>query len=120
MQEALAEGAQVIAAGAGWAAQPGALEEVAGRALVIHLAIDPTEAARRLAGATDRPLLDGGDLVQRLQAQWDARCAWYGLADIEVAAQQAPTLVAAGVVAAARQYGGGGEGASPGRHDTRS
>ncbi len=109
MQDALAEGGQVIAAGAGWAVQPGSLEDVAGRALVIHLVIEPSEAARRLAGAADRPLLqgeDGEDLVARLEAQWEARRARYRLADLEVPAHQEPALVAVGVATLARQFGG--------------
>jgi len=98
---------QVIATGGGWAAQPGNLDAIAGRALVIYLSVTPAEAARRLAGAVDRPMLTGGPLEARLDELLGARERWYRLADLEIATGNAsPEVVAAGVVTAARQYGG--------------
>ena len=107
MHSALGEPPQVIAAGGGWAAEPGNLAAIAGRALVIYLAIDPLEAARRLASSASRPLLAGPDLAVKLTELFAARERWYRLADIEVPAGGAsPEVVAAGVAAAARHYGG--------------
>jgi shikimate kinase len=104
---ALDETPQVIAAGGGWAAQPGNLAAVAGRALVLYLSVTPAEAARRLAGATDRPMLTGAPAEARLAELLAARERWYRLADLEIATGSAsPEVVAAGVVTAARQYGG--------------
>lgn len=107
MTQALDEPPQVIAAGGGWAAEPGNLAAVAGRALVIYLSIDPGVAGLRLAGTRDRPLLAGDATAARLRAMLDGREAWYRLADLEVAAGDAPPeAIAAGVATAARQYGG--------------
>jgi shikimate kinase len=97
----------VVAVGAGWAAEPGNLATVAGKALVLYLSVSPREAARRLAGATDRPLLGPRPDEARLAAQLALRGHWYQLADLEIAAGDAsPEGVAAGVATAARQYGG--------------
>jgi shikimate kinase len=107
MAHAISEPPQVIATGGGWAAQPGNVAAVAGRALVIHLSIDPGVAALRLAGTRDRPLLAGDAASAQLRAMLDRREAWYRLADLELAAGDAPPeAIAAGVATAARQYGG--------------
>lgn len=107
MEAALAEDPQVIATGGGWAAEPGNLGAVTGRALVIYLSLAPAEAARRLAGSIDRPLLAIGAPDQRMAELLAAREYWYRLADIEIAAGDAsPEAVAASVAIAGRQYGG--------------
>jgi shikimate kinase len=107
MTQALAEPPQVVAAGGGWAAEPGNVAAIGGRALLIYLSLDPAEAARRVAGNSDRPLLDRGSPAAQLAEQFHARERWYRLADIEIAVgQAAPDAVAASVVVAARQYGG--------------
>lgn len=107
MAAAVANGPQVVAVGAGWAAQPGNLPAVAGKALVLYLSVTAAEAARRLEGATDRPLLGDRPDEARLAALLAERSAWYQLADLEIAAGGAsPEAVAAGVATAARQYGG--------------
>lgn len=107
MERVIGEPPQVIATGGGWAAEPGNLTAVAGRALVIYLSLSPDVAARRLAGATDRPLLAGRSVAEEVAAQLARREPWYRLADIELAAGDAPPeAIAAGVVTAARQYGG--------------
>lgn len=107
MAEAIAEAPQVIATGGGWAAEPGNLAAVAGRALVIYLSIDPAVAARRLAGTRDRPLLARGAADAELRAMLERRQASYQQADLELAAGDAPPeAIAAGIVIAARQYGG--------------
>jgi len=107
MEAALAEAPQVIATGGGWAAESGNLDSIAGRALVVYLSIAPAEAARRLAGSTDRPMLATSAPKVRLDELLRARERWYRLADIEIAAgAAAPESVAASVAVAARQYGG--------------
>jgi shikimate kinase len=95
----------VIAPGGGWAAEPGNLETVAGRALVIHLAVSPADAAARLDGAADRPLL-AGDPLARLTELARLRGPAYGRAEASVDASDAPPLVADRVVAVARRAGG--------------
>ena len=107
MEEQITQAPRVIAAGAGWAACPGNLEAIAGKALVIYLSVDPAEAARRLTGTTDRPLLRGRVTEAALAELLVAREVWYRLADIEMSASNAtPDRVAAAVAIAARQYGG--------------
>jgi shikimate kinase len=107
MEAALAEAPQVIATGGGWAAEGGNLDSIAGRALVVYLSIAPAEAARRLAGSTDRPMLATGAPEARLAELLQARERWYRLADIEIAGgAAAPESVAESVAVAARQYGG--------------
>ncbi len=98
---------QVIAAGGGWAAQPGQLAAVELRALLIYLSVAPDVAARRLGGFTDRPLLRDADSGVRLTQLLDARERFYRLAAVEVAVDHAtPETAAAAVATAARQYGG--------------
>jgi shikimate kinase len=107
MESALAVAPQVIATGGGWAAESGNLDAVAGRALIVYLSVAPVEAARRLAGSTDRPMLATGATEDRLTELLRVRERWYRLADIEIASGiAAPESVAESVVVAARQYGG--------------
>lgn len=105
MTDALAEPPQVIAPGGGWAAQPGNLAAAELSALTIYMSVSPEIAARRLGPAEDRPLLVENPLptLEKLLAQ---RAAWYALAGLEVDAAGSPEVVAAGIVTAARQYGG--------------
>lgn len=79
MEEALAAPPHVVAPGAGWAAEPGNLE-TAGGAHLVHLRVSPETAARRLLGDATRPLLAGGDPVERLTALLAARDSWYSRA----------------------------------------
>lgn len=104
---ALDEPAQVIAAGAGWAAAPGNLAAVELRALIIYMSIDPADAAVRLRGDRSRPLLEGVNPERRLRELLTQREPWYRLAAIEVAVGAgSPESVADAVATAARQYGG--------------
>jgi shikimate kinase len=106
LRQALDEAPQVIAAGAGWAAEPGNLESVTGRTLVIYLSIAPSDAAARLAGDRTRPLLDGDELERRITDLFRIRERFYRLADLEIATGDAAVeAVAAAVSVAARQYG---------------
>lgn len=105
MAAALAEPPQVITPGGGWAAQPGNLAAAEPVSLTIYMSVPPELAARRLGPAADRPLL-AGDPVPTLQGLLVQRASWYALAAVEVDATGSPDVVAAGIVTAARQYGG--------------
>ena len=107
MSAALEEPPQVVAAGGGWAAEPGNLASVKGRAVVIHLSITPEQAARRLRSALPRPLLAGRSLVDDLAAQLARRQSWYRLADLEITVDDRdPAAVAAVIAASARHRAG--------------
>jgi shikimate kinase len=106
LARALAEPPQVIAAGGGWAAQPGNLECTRDRAITVYLTCAPEAAARRLAGTGDRPLL-AGDMVAQLRGLAAARAVFYQRADATVATDdRAPGDVAGAVAALARSVGG--------------
>ena len=87
MERALAAPPHLIAAGAGWIAQPGNLEAAreAG-ALVVCLRVSPAVAAARVGDDETRPLL-AGDATQRLQQLLQEREAWYRKADAVVDAE---------------------------------
>ncbi len=97
----------VVTPGGGWAVQPGNLAEVSDRAVVIHLAVDPVVAARRLAGdAIARPLL-AGDPTGRLTALAAERAVWYGKAHAVVEVSELnPDATAEAVVQLARARAG--------------
>lgn len=82
--EALRLPPHVVTPGGGWAAQPGNLVSIGGQAFVVHLAVDPGEAAARLADDRSRPLLAGGDRQERLAALARQRLPWYRRAEAEV------------------------------------
>ncbi|HEU4700727.1 MAG TPA: shikimate kinase [Gemmatimonadales bacterium] len=95
----------VLAPGGGWAAQPGALEEVRERALLIYLCVAPETAAARLetTGAAERPLLAGAAPLERLRNLLAAREGYYRRAHLTVAADGGdPDLVASRLARAAR------------------
>jgi shikimate kinase len=107
MREAVAGGPKIIAAGAGWAAQAGNLDAVSTSACVIYLSIGVAEAAARLAGATDRPLLAGESTEARLAELLAVREPWYRRAGIELSvAGMTVDQAAAAIVQAARQDAG--------------
>ncbi|MSR03828.1 MAG: shikimate kinase [Gemmatimonadetes bacterium] len=93
----------VVTPGGGWAVQPGNLDEVADRAWVIHLAVDPAVAAARLgAEARLRPLL-AADPVRRLETLATERAPWYRKAHATVdVSQQTAQAAAAAVLELAR------------------
>ncbi|MEP6591679.1 MAG: shikimate kinase [Gemmatimonadota bacterium] len=98
---------QIIAAGGGWAAEPGGMEAAELRALIIYLSLSPEVAAARLHGATDRPLLSDAPHVERLTQLLAAREARYRLAGIEIAVGELSSeRTAQAVASAARHYGG--------------
>ncbi|MBI2536039.1 MAG: shikimate kinase [Gemmatimonadetes bacterium] len=108
MEAALLTPSCVIAAGGGWAAQPGNLEAVSGRALTVYLSVAPEVASRRARpNAGSRPLLAGGDLATRLgQLLW-ARRSFYERCDVTVPADRDdPAAVAREVCNLARSLAG--------------
>jgi shikimate kinase len=76
MERALGTPAHVVAAGGGWAAEPGNLERVLDVTFVVYLRCTPEVAAARLAATTDRPLL-AGNALEALRGQLAMRAAFY-------------------------------------------
>jgi shikimate kinase len=96
----------VVAAGGGWAAEPGNLAQVLDRALIVYLRSAPETAAARLAGAPDRPLLADGVLAG-LRAQLAVRSGCYERAHAVVDTDgRSISEVAEAVAALARTKGG--------------
>lgn len=101
----------VIAAGGGWAAQPGNLESVGKRALTVYLRVPAEVAAGRATVTPDaRPLLgSGGDVGGRgrMIELLRVREAFYQRSEAAVDAQAAdPRAVVQEVVNLARSLGG--------------
>jgi hypothetical protein len=92
--------------GGGWAAQAGHMHGAREFALLIYLRCLPGTAARRAEQGEARPLLMGGDPVERMRKLLDSREPFYLLADFEVAAERGMAEVAAGVMDLARKHGG--------------
>jgi shikimate kinase len=84
MDAALAHEPAIIAAGGGWAAQPGAIEGAKAHALVVYLRTSPDTAAQRAGPEGTRPLLMGGDPVVRMRELLKEREASYLKADATV------------------------------------
>jgi shikimate kinase len=107
----LALGAQpaVLAPGGGWAAQPGAMEEVREPAFIIYLAVPVEVAAERVAQDSRRSLVDRRPWTvgQPLAVLMEEREAFYRQADVVVSnAANDPTSVAKLVSELARRYAG--------------
>lgn len=103
METALARSPHLIAAGAGWIAEPGNLDAArVHHAVVVYLRIRPDQAHARLGAASDRPLLAGPDRLARLTELLAERDAWYRQADAEIDAAPAPETV----IRALREVGG--------------
>jgi shikimate kinase len=97
----------IIVPGAGWAAQPGQLQEARAIATIIYLKCTATVAARRSEQGEVRPLLAGADPVQRMRELLKEREPFYRLADYEVAAESSsPAVVAEGVIRMAKDSAG--------------
>ena len=77
-EELLARSNTVVASGGGWPAQPGSWKMVTEDTISIWLQVSPAVAVRRASeeGGT-RPLLDGGDVMDRATALLLAREASY-------------------------------------------
>ena len=107
MSNALAEPPQVIASGGGWAAQPGNLEAVAGRGIVIYLEATAEAAAKRVGDAADRPILQGGSVLEKLTELLGRREKYYRRADHTIKTDgMTDTLVGSAIAALARRHGG--------------
>jgi shikimate kinase len=97
----------IVVPGAGWAAQPGQLDEARGIATIIYLKCTATVAARRSQQGEVRPLLSGVDPVQRMRELLKEREPFYRLADYEVAAEtSSPAVVVEGVIRVAKDSAG--------------
>lgn len=107
MRQALAGPAAVIAPGGGWAAQPGALDDIALDAFLIYLRTMALTAAKRAGGEGTRPLLVGEDPVERMRELLREREPHYLRAECEVKADvKTAQQVADEVVALARTHAG--------------
>lgn len=74
----------VVAPGAGWAAQPGALEAIQGRAFLIYVKVRVTVAAERVAQGDVRPLFTGQNPMELMRVLFAEREPFYLRADAEV------------------------------------
>ncbi|UCG86816.1 MAG: shikimate kinase [Gemmatimonadota bacterium] len=74
----------VIVPGGGWAAQPGNLESVVGKALTVYLATSPSTALARVGDVDTRPLLAGDDRAARFESLLAAREPYYERCDVTV------------------------------------
>lgn len=106
MDRALEDAPHVVAAGGGWAAQPGNLERAAAIALVVYLRCSPEAAARHLGEASGRPLL-AADPLGALREQFSGRRAFYERAHAVVDTEdRSLSEVSAEIAALARTSGG--------------
>lgn len=106
-ETALAAEPAVIAPGAGWAAQPGAIEQAKARALVVYLRTRPETAAQRAAPEGTRPLLMGEDPVARMRELQKEREPFYRAAHAAVDTdRKTPPQIANEVVRLAQSSAG--------------
>ena len=84
MEAALANAPAVIAPGGGWAAQPEAISAAKAHALVIYLRTRPETASQRAEPEGTRPLLLGGDPVERMRGLQKEREPFYRDAHAQV------------------------------------
>lgn len=85
MKQAVSGEPAIITPGGGWAAQPGALEEVRGACYLVYLRTMAVTAAKRSADY-GRPLLMGEDPVEKMRSLLKERDSFYTKADSEVKA----------------------------------
>ena len=103
MEAALAGPPAVIAPGGGWAAQPGALESVRGRAWLVYLKTRSGTAAARAAPQGNRPTLMGEDPSVQMRQLLLEREPFYLKADAQVETDRKTTAkVAEEIVQLAR------------------
>ena len=74
----------IIAPGGGWAVQPGSMEMVRGRALVVYLKARAETASKRAEPEGNRPTLLGEDPLGRMRTLLHDREGAYKLADVTV------------------------------------
>jgi shikimate kinase len=107
MEGALAGAPSVIVRGGGWAAQPGALESVQGRAVLVYLKTRPDTAATRAVPQGNRPTLMGEDPALQMRQLLGTREPFYLKADAQVETdRKTAAKVAAEVVELARRRAG--------------
>jgi shikimate kinase len=107
MESALAGQPSVIAPGGGWAAQPGALESLRGRALLVYLKTRASTAAERATPPGTRPVMMGEDPGVVMRQLLTQRESFYVQADAAVETDRRDAAaVAAEVVRLAQQQGG--------------
>lgn len=109
MAEVAALPPRVVAPGGGWVAQPGNLEALGERGIIIRLEVTPATAAHRLATGPGevRPLLAGRDPVAVLRELAAARAPFYRRARAAVDTEHLQAADVAGrIVALARSLGG--------------
>ena len=98
----------VVAPGAGWAAQPGAWDEVPADTVVVWLQVSVPAAMRRLEhDPLERPLLSQGDMATRLARLEGERTLSYAKANIVVSTDGSTPEVVAQEIAdrLASEYG---------------
>jgi shikimate kinase len=96
----------VIAPGGGWAAEPGNLELVEERAVLIYLRVTPATAAERIGDEAGRPLLAGHKAVTRLTELLESRERYYRRAAHSIDTDGRPVEhVARSIVRLARAHG---------------
>ncbi|HEU4630426.1 MAG TPA: shikimate kinase [Gemmatimonadaceae bacterium] len=84
-EELAGRGGMVLAPGGGWIVQPGQVALLRPPGRIIYLAASPAAVAARLgAGRASRPLLAGGDVVDRLARLLADREPAYRTADLVV------------------------------------
>jgi shikimate kinase len=107
VREAIGGPAAVIVPGAGWAAQPGVLDEVLDQALFIYMKVLATTAGTRAGEAGGRPLLSGQDPVVRMRELLRDREPFYARAQVELKADRGtPELIAKEIAKVARERAG--------------
>ncbi len=99
--EAAAQEAAVVALGGGAIAQPGALDRLRTRGLLVYLDAPIECLLERIGEAVSRPLLSGLDAAgraDRLAELLEARRPWYAAADHRVDASGSPDEVVERIV----------------------
>ena len=104
---ALAGAPAIIAAGGGWAAQPGALAAARAHALIVYLRTRPETSVHRAEPQGTRPLLMGEDPAAQMRALLKERAPYYEQADETVDTdRKTAAQVAAEVVRLAQKAAG--------------
>ena len=107
MDRVLNTSPQVIAPGGGWVAQPGAVERVADRGMLIYLRTSASTAARRVASEGGRPLLEGANPGLTMARLLETREPFYARAHVTVSTEEkTPPEVADQVAQLARTKAG--------------
>jgi len=86
-ERALTQAPAVIVPGGGWAAEPGNLESLGGRALTVYLETSPESAVERLPPDGGRPLLEVPDPVGGMRAILESRRSFYERSDMRISTE---------------------------------